>query len=252
MTPPQESLGSEARTPSGCVTGDRCRALLLPAVVACLGGLSGAWVLAAHFGLPAWHGFPNTASTTLLFLASAVIVGAGAPARYKWAIVAGLAFSAVGDAFLMQKRDWFVHGLASFLTAHVCYLWALTSDTGLAARRAPFAVAAVLAVVMLAWLWEGVPGPLRAPVVIYALTLLAMAAQAVARALSRRDPGAILAASGAVLFVVSDTALAYQRFRDPLAWGRFIVLGTYFAAQAGIALSVWRYSSAGRGASREP
>jgi uncharacterized membrane protein YhhN len=49
---------------------------------------------------------------------------------------------------------------------------------------------------------------------------------------------AILAAAGAGLFVVSDSVLAFQRFRHPLEWGRLLVLGTYFAAQGGIALSV--------------
>jgi alkylglycerol monooxygenase len=79
---------------------------------------------------------------------------------------------------------------------------------------------------------------LRIPVVLYAVALLAMAAQAASRATSRRDAAAILAAVGAALFVVSDSVLAFQRFRHPLACGHVMVLGTYFAAQGGIALSV--------------
>lgn len=54
----------------------------------------------------------------------------------------------------------------------------------------------------------------------------------------RRDTATIMAAGGAALFVVSDSVLAIQRFGHPLEWGRVIVLGTYFAAQGGIALSV--------------
>ena len=48
-------------------------------------------------------------------------------------------------------------------------------------------------------------------------------------------------AIGAALFVGSDSVLAYQRFREPLEHGRWLVLGTYFAAQCGIALSVVAY-----------
>ena len=87
-------------------------------------------------------------------------------------------------------------------------------------------------------LWPGVAGSLRIPVVLYAGALLAMAAQAASRAASRRNAAAILAAVGAGLFVVSDSVLAFQRFRHPLASGHVMVLGTYFAAQGGIAISV--------------
>ena len=44
--------------------------------------------------------------------------------------------------------------------------------------------------------------------------------------------------AGAGLFVVSDSVLAFRRFCHPLEWGRILVLGTYFTAQGGIALSV--------------
>ena len=87
-------------------------------------------------------------------------------------------------------------------------------------------------------LWPGVAGSLRIPVVLYAGALLAMAAQVASRAASRRNAAAILAAVGAGLFVVSDSVLAFQRFRHPLASGHVMVLGTYFAAQGGIAISV--------------
>jgi uncharacterized membrane protein YhhN len=92
--------------------------------------------------------------------------------------------------------------------------------------------------VLVRLVWPGVPASLRIPAVLYAVALLAMAAQAASRAASRRDAAAILAAAGAALFVVSDSVLAFQRFRRPLDWGRVVVLGTYFVAQGGIALSV--------------
>ena len=56
-----------------------------------------------------------------------------------------------------------------------------------------------------------------------------------------RELWATLAAIGAALFVVSDAALAAGRFGHPMEWGRSFVLGTYFAAQAGLALSVGCY-----------
>jgi uncharacterized membrane protein YhhN len=200
--------------------------------------VSAVWVAGSRGWFPAWHGFPNTASTTLFFLAAAATANRGVPTRYKWGVVAGLGFSAMGDAFLMLQGDYFVAGLASFLAAHLCYLWGFTHDSRLAGRKLPFLVWGLWGIVLVPLLWPGLPGSLRIPVVLYAVALLTMAAQAASRATSRRDAAAILAAVGAGLFVVSDSVLAFQRFRHPLEWGRLLVLGTYFAAQGGIALSV--------------
>jgi len=209
----------------------------LPLVPLALGAVSGVWVVGARGWFPTWHGFPNTASTTVLFLAAVAAASRSMSARYRWSIVAGLGCSAVGDAFLMQTRDYFLPGLASFLAAHLCYLWAFTSNSRLAGHKPPFLVSGVVGAALVSWLWPGVPASLRLPVIAYAAAILAMAAQATSRALSRRDAAAILAAVGAALFVVSDAGLAGQRFREPLEWGRLLVLGTYFAAQASIALS---------------
>lgn len=198
---------------------------------------SAGWVLGLRHGLSGWHGFPNTASTTLLMLAVAAI-NIDAPPRYKWSIVAGLGFSTAGDALLMHSSDYFVPGLFGFLGAHLCYLWAFTRDSRLAGRRLPFVLWGGIGMVLLPCVWPGVAGPLRLPVVLYATALLVMAAQAAGRALVRRDTASVLGAIGAALFVVSDSILAFQRFRHPLEWGGVLVLGTYFAAQSGIALSV--------------
>ena len=206
-----------------------------------LGVGNAVWLLGLKPWLPGWRGIPNTALTTLCFLAAAAVAKAGAPARYQWSMVAGLGCSALGDAFLMQGRDYFVAGLGSFLVAHLGYLWALTCDSRLAQRKLPFAVYGVAGAGLVAWLWPQVPRALSLPVCLYAATIMTMAAQAASRALSKRDPGAVLAAVGAALFVVSDAALAAGRFGHPLEWGRLLILGTYFAAQAGLAMSVARY-----------
>ncbi len=203
-----------------------------------IGGLSAVWVLAMPAGLPGYGGFPNTASTTLLFMAGAALCHGRVPARYKWSVVAGLGFSAIGDAFLMLASDRFVLGLVSFLLAHVCYLWAFTCSAHFAVRRTPFVVWGLFGVIAVCWLWPGVPSPLRIPVVLYSATLLAMAAQGAALALSRRTAAAIAVAFGGALFAVSDTVLAMQRFGHPVERGRLIVLGTYFVAQGCIAVSV--------------
>ena len=218
-----------------------------------MAGLASAvWVAAPASALPRWQQLPNTPLTTLLFLAVAVTSSRGVPTSYKYSIVLGLAFSALGDAFLMPVRDHFVAGLASFLVAHLCYFWSFTRDSRLAARRWPFVAWGGWGLLLVLWLWPGVAGPLRFPVVLYAAALTTMAAQAASRAVSRRELSALLAALGAGFFVVSDSVLAYQRFYHPVGSGHIIVLGTYFVAQAGIALSVLLYRGPTRRDERSP
>lgn len=152
--------------------------------------------------------------------------------------MAGLAFSLGGDILLMLPRDYFLPGLGSFLLAQVCYLFAFTADHRLTGKSTPFVFWALMGVLLLCFLWPGIDGSLRGPVVLYAGFLLAMAAQAGSRALTLKTPAAIAAALGATLFVISDSILAVRRFHGDVPYGHVLVLGTYFAAQWLIAFSV--------------
>ena len=175
--------------------------------------------------------------TTALILALALAAPGPVIPRYRAALAVGLVFSLAGDVFLMLPADRFVAGLASFLAAHLAYLVAF------AGHPAPPGVAwlfllpyLAVAAVMLPLLWPRL-GRLRGPVLLYMAALLAMAWQAAARATTLGEPAAWLAAAGAALFVVSDAALALDRFRAPWAAAQKVVLATYYAAQWLIALS---------------
>jgi len=65
-----------------------------------------------------------------------------------------------------------------------------------------------------------------------------MAGQAAGRWHALGGDAALSAAMGAALFVVSDSALAINRFRAPFRAERALTLGTYWTAQTLIALSV--------------
>jgi uncharacterized membrane protein YhhN len=176
--------------------------------------------------------------TTVLILALAATAAQPVGGGYQALVCAGLLFSLAGDVFLMLPRDRFVAGLASFLIAHLFYVAAFAPrPPGLAA---PLVLAALLAygAVLLRALWPRLGG-LRAPVAAYAAVLLAMAWQAVARWMVEDTTPALLAALGAGWFVVSDSVLAWERFRGRHAYGQPVVLGTYYAAQWLIAASVY-------------
>lgn len=174
--------------------------------------------------------------TTLLIVG--MLLGLpGAEPRYRTPILIGLSFSLLGDVMLMLPFDGFVFGLASFLCAHIAYLWALTRRARLFARWQPFAVYALVAGSVLAVLWPQLPAGLHAPVLAYVVVLAAMAAQAAAVAMVTRHREAMLAAAGGAAFVLSDASLALDRFATPFALSGVIVLSTYWLAQTLLALS---------------
>jgi len=160
----------------------------------------------------------------------------GAPAAGgRGALIAGLVLSLVGDIALLWPQQGFLPGLVAFLLAHLAYLWAFTRPVRFGAVAWPFAMYAALAGLALAWLWPGVPGTLRAPVLAYVACLGAMAAQALAWGLQARGSADVVlarrAAIGGALFLLSDTMLATNRFGHPLPQPALWILPAYWAAQ---------------------
>lgn len=179
-----------------------------------------------------------------LLIAAIVWRASSAAPGYRRAILLGMGFSCLGDIALMLPFDAFVPGLIAFLLAHVCYIVAFRA--GFRAGRGLLFAAALLALfagLNLAGLWPLLPGDLRIPVVVYVVVLALMATLALARAWSPNAASlpstatARWAAIGAVLFVISDSVLAWDRFGGGLPAASLCVLSTYYAAQYCIARS---------------
>ena len=204
--------------------------------------LAGAIVLGVLF----WAGFcwragggwirvlVKTASTALLAVFAWM---AGGP----WLVVAGLAFSAVGDAFLaLDGEKWLKPGMAAFFLAHVAYVvlfWAMPqADRTLLNLGAQIALV-FGGVVFVRWLAPWL-GAMRYPVFAYTAIILVMGAAAL-----RLQPEYVLVTLGAVMFVASDMILSLQLFtrpagETPKAVPALAVWGLYFFGQALIAWGV--------------
>ncbi|MFQ5575354.1 MAG: lysoplasmalogenase [Anaerolineae bacterium] len=186
---------------------------------------------------PATHVYLFKPLTTILILLIAVLAQRPVSAGYKYLIVAGLLFSLAGDVFLMLPGDRFVAGLVSFLIAHLFYIAAFRAGASYGwswGWIAPFALYGVVVFVLL------LPhlGAMKLPVLVYVLVILVMAWQAWGRWRSTGDTAALLAFIGAALFVISDSVLAFNRFRGEFAAARALTLATYFSAQWLIAVSI--------------
>ncbi|MFP4344141.1 MAG: lysoplasmalogenase [Anaerolineales bacterium] len=175
--------------------------------------------------------------TTLLILALALVSAPSPTPFYKWAVALGLLLSTAGDIFLMLPGDRFLPGLGSFLLAHLAYIAAFTVGRNAFPRLLP----------LLPWVLYGLLifnllrphfGRMLLPATIYLVVILVMAWSALSAWAARPSADALLALAGAVLFVVSDSALAWRRFRHRFKGADVVVMATYYAAQWLIALSV--------------
>jgi uncharacterized membrane protein YhhN len=201
--------------------------------------LSGALCIAAALGLIApWLAFIFKPLTTLLVIAYAWPRGADTPRQRRFVLI-GIALSLAGDVFLLWPKEGFLPGLVSFLLAHLAYIAAFCVPVRLAAKPWLFVAYAALAALILSQLWSGVPAALRVPVLAYVLCLATMAAQAAVWWRSApAQAAARWAALGGLLFMASDSLLAFNKFGQPLPLSALWILATYWLAQWCIASSL--------------
>ncbi|MES2128365.1 MAG: lysoplasmalogenase [Pseudomonadota bacterium] len=198
-------------------------AAIVMAALLAIAGAGGNWV----------HYIFKPATTILIFLRLALVTQ---PVHFgAWRATKGaLILSLVGDVFLMLPKEvspaGFELGLASFLLAHLWFLRAFTRDARLFGKPLPLIVLMALSAVNLGVLWPTIPGALRLPVLVYMLCLVAMCGQAASRATQLGTRGSRLTAAGALLFLVSDTLIAYNKFHAPIPASPLLVLGSYYLA----------------------
>ncbi len=152
---------------------------------------------------------------------------------YSRRVHAGLWACALGDVLLELL---FPLGMLAFLIGHVFYIAAYLAED---LRPRP-----LHALPFVAWglasfyvLRPGL-GALTIPVALYTLAICAMMWRAAARVeLVSAPPRVWLALVGAVLFAVSDTLIAFNKFHAPVAGARYSIITLYWLGQLGITMS---------------
>jgi len=211
--------------------------LLATATLAAAGAAIAGALLAREASGWWWLHWVGKPLATVLILALAWRARPASSPRYRRWILAGIACSLAGDVLLMLPGDLFVPGLVAFLFAHACFIAAFLGDSRFAAPAWPLVACLAWGAANLALLWNAIDAPLRVPVIVYVAVLCSMGGQAVVRAW-RGDASARLAARGALVFMLSDGVLAWDRFRGPVPLASLWVLAAYYLALWWIARSV--------------
>lgn len=154
-------------------------------------------------------------------------------------LMAALFFSFAGDVSIEFN---FIAGLVSFLTAHLFYIALFYKLISGSPRNRPLMYAgwALLAAYLGWFLYQLLPvaGALQIPVAVYALVIGSMLALAMAGYSYWSKNAALWIICGAVLFVASDSLLAWDKFYAELPFARLLVMSTYLSAQYAITVGV--------------
>jgi uncharacterized membrane protein YhhN len=158
------------------------------------------------------------------------------------AAIVAMIMSLAGDVFLMLQKEYpqfFVFGLASFLIAHVFYIFAYRQhrseshhpDELQGVQRIRLAFPIILAGSGLVFVLYPTLGDLKIPVLLYAIVLVVMVLTALFRFGRTETKSFWMVFIGAVLFMISDSTLAINKFLMPVAHAELIVMSTYILAQ---------------------
>lgn len=176
----------------------------------------------------------------VLLMAVAVLAAGGD--RYRRLVGAGLLACLAGDVLLELSTTTFLAGVGAFFAGHVLYTAAYL---GRSRRWRPLMAlpCAAWGVAVVGFLSPALEASgMLIPVTFYTAAIMVMLWRAAA-CWEQGRPSAVtvLALAGAFLFAVSDTLIAFTRFHQPIAGGRYAIIFFYWSGQLAIALSALRF-----------
>ncbi len=156
-----------------------------------------------------------------------------------WALLIGaLLFSWIGDVVLISDDEsYFLYGLGAFLIAHIFYIVTFRKckddnhEIPMMKRYPLTAIAiGVAGAAMFFKIKDGLEA-MELPVLIYTAIIITMAIQALNRHKKTTARSFELVMIGALLFMVSDSIIALNRFNEPIEYASMWIMLTYCAAQ---------------------
>jgi uncharacterized membrane protein YhhN len=152
-------------------------------------------------------------------------------------MIAGLLFSWAGDIILEfseSNGNMFIPGLICFLMAHVMYLTVFITTPGknsIIGTRIPLLLPVIIYGIALVLYLYGDLNEMKLPVILYAIVILLMLAGAINRIDKVNKKSFWLVLAGAILFVISDSAIAFNKFSYKFEYSGVLIMSTYITAQ---------------------
>ena len=157
--------------------------------------------------------------------------------RFHSLIITALVFSWMGDVTLQLtqfQESFFMIGVGCFLIAQLIYMVAFFTTPGensVFFRKIYLLVPVVLYGLGILWLLYDSLGDMRLPVTLYTVVIMTMLMAAMNREKKVNRQSFLLVLAGAIIFVVSDSILAINKFAQPFELGRIASMTSYITAQ---------------------
>ena len=182
----------------------------------------------------------NTVKPALLPILSVATMAAlvGTDNKRAWLLIAAQLFGCAGDMLLLGSGfAFFAGGMVAFLIGHIFYITLFKkSYAGLKGKHWAIAIACMAAFVAALILLIGVKGALLGPMCVYGSTLAFLIFTGVAGVTRKLGKPWVFILIGALLFTFSDAQIALDTFGTHYPCQDFVVMLTYLAAQALLAI----------------
>ncbi len=155
-----------------------------------------------------------------------------AKAVNKWYVVA-LLFSFFGDVLLLDKVNLFIFGIAAFLITQVIYIFIFSK--GLAKATWQMKLKSILPFLLFYSVLISILSPnlneLIVPVMIYGMAISIFGTVALLNYLYNKNKNTLVLLNGALLFIISDSMIALNKFHEEQSFYSVIIMITYILAQ---------------------
>lgn len=160
----------------------------------------------------------------------------------KKILLTALTFSWIGDVILLfadRGEIYFILGLVAFLLSHIFYIVLFNKQTisKTISNKLSFGAGIGLIVIYFSMMITTLGpklGSLTVPVVIYAIVISTMLYFALKGSFQWEAIPNHSVLIGAVLFISSDSILAFNKFYEPIPAASLLIMVTYLLAQYGI------------------
>ncbi|QEN08725.1 lysoplasmalogenase [Oceanispirochaeta crateris] len=171
--------------------------------------------------------------------------------NFSFLFIAALAGGWVGDLFLMlpdkgNKKTWFKLGLISFLVGHLFYVMAFFKKGSLSALFSPAFIPAMgfLLFGFLVFLgMKNFMGKLFGPITVY-IAVIALMGVSTTLCFGIQPRNAVwISLLGALIFMISDTMNAWNRFVKVIPHERVLTMTSYLAGQFFLVLGYVQFTA---------
>ena len=166
--------------------------------------------------------------------------------RFHSLILVALVFSWIRDITLQLtqfQESFFLVGLGSFLVTQLIYMIAFFNTPGkniLFFKKIYLLIPVVIFGWGILWLLSDGLGDMKLPITVYTVVILSMLLAAINREKKVNRHSFLLVLAGAILFVLSYSMIAINKFTQPFELARIAIMSSYITAQYLIAIGCTR------------